>query len=343
LLAAVVAGYEATMRLGRAIGGALLLYRGVWPTYATAAFGSAAAAARLLGLDAERTAQALALALARSGGLPAGSSGQFGFRYFALGAAVADGCAAALAAVAGVRAEADDLAAFAARIGAQLVETELTDGLGQQWRLGEVETKMLPSARQALASVEAFMSLAVPADAIERIVVAVPPAYRAMVDRPQLPARRIDSLLSVQYQIALAALDRGALYDALREPVRCDASIAALMARIELRSDDGLGAQFPRHWGSAVQVRLRSGAEARGAVLDPPDARDASWDALQRKLERIFAASGLGWTRTLDALHTECRSFGDSGGAGAAARLVGVVDAWVARPVTAAGKAAGAP
>ena len=56
LLSAVVSGYEAMTRLGRAIGGATLLYRGVWPTYVTAAFGAAATTARLLELDAAATA-----------------------------------------------------------------------------------------------------------------------------------------------------------------------------------------------------------------------------------------------------------------------------------------------
>jgi len=78
LLAAVVAGYEAMQRLGRAIGGATLVYRGVWPTYVTAPFAAAATAARLLGLDAHTTACALALALTRTSAAPAAALSRFG-------------------------------------------------------------------------------------------------------------------------------------------------------------------------------------------------------------------------------------------------------------------------
>jgi len=63
LSAAIVAGYEAMVRLGAAIDGPAVLYRGIWPTYFAAPFGVAAVAARLLGLDEQQTAHALATAL----------------------------------------------------------------------------------------------------------------------------------------------------------------------------------------------------------------------------------------------------------------------------------------
>ena len=66
LAAAMIAGYEVMVRLGQAIDGAAILYRGIWPTYFTAPVGMAAVAARLLGLDARRVAHALALALTRA-------------------------------------------------------------------------------------------------------------------------------------------------------------------------------------------------------------------------------------------------------------------------------------
>src|SRR5262249_5902155 len=61
--AAILAGTEAMTRLGRAIDGPAILYRGIWPTYFAAPFGMAAVAARLLKLDEEASAHALALAL----------------------------------------------------------------------------------------------------------------------------------------------------------------------------------------------------------------------------------------------------------------------------------------
>src|SRR5262249_51929279 len=54
--AATLAGIEAMPRLGRAIDGPSILYRGIWPTYFAAPFGIAAVAARLLKLGTEATA-----------------------------------------------------------------------------------------------------------------------------------------------------------------------------------------------------------------------------------------------------------------------------------------------
>src|SRR6185436_20943185 len=79
LLAAVVAGYEAMQRLGRAIGGATLIYRGVWPTYVAAPFAAAATVAKLLRLDAPTTERALALVLTRTSAVPTAALTRFGF------------------------------------------------------------------------------------------------------------------------------------------------------------------------------------------------------------------------------------------------------------------------
>src|SRR6516164_6889251 len=60
LTAATLAGYEAMIRLGGAIDGPSVLYRGIWPTYFAAPFAVAAVTARILKLDAKKTANALA-------------------------------------------------------------------------------------------------------------------------------------------------------------------------------------------------------------------------------------------------------------------------------------------
>jgi 2-methylcitrate dehydratase PrpD len=307
LLAAVVAGYEAIQRLGRAIGGATALYRGVWPTYVTAPFGAAATAAKLLGLDAATTARALALALTRTSPVPAAALTRFGFRYYSLGCAAVEGANAAFAAAAGVEADADALARFAERSGVVLDAAELGRAAGAPWLLREVDSKLWATSRQALASVAAFRELAVTpeeVDAIERIVVAVPGAYRAMVDRAAPPAQRIESMIAVQHQFALAVFAPQVLDDALRRAVSTPPAFAALMAKIEVRADEALDAHFPRKWGGRVTVRFRSGQERTHEVLDPDGgaARPLDLVAVARKYARIFAASDVrrpdGWLRT---------------------------------------------
>ena len=316
LLASTVAGYEAMMRLGRAIGGATLLYRGVWPTYVTAAFAAAATAAKLLELDGAATARALALTLARTAAPPAAALTRFGFRYYALGCAAAEGADAAVAAAAGVDADSDGLSAFAERLGARFDAAALTAGCGEPWLIQAVDTKLWPTSRQALASVAAFMQLVpqtVAPDDIERITVDLPTAYRSMVDRPTVPTQRIESLLGVQYQLGLAAFAPERLYDALRPSLPTDERIASLMAKVELRADDTLSGRFPELWGSRVTLRLRSGATTSAEVLEPPGSgrQPLPWALLDRKLTRIFAASGRpACAAELHDLGERCRAIG---------------------------------
>src|SRR5580704_8138146 len=92
---AIVAGTEAMVRLGTAIGGPAILYRGIWPTYFAAPFGVAAVAARLWDLDAAQTANALALALALSSAGVGHHNAATTARWFALGNAPRNGLAAA--------------------------------------------------------------------------------------------------------------------------------------------------------------------------------------------------------------------------------------------------------
>ncbi len=314
-LSGVVAGYEAMTRLGRAIHGATLLYRGVWPTYVTAAFGAAATAAKIIGADARTTAWALALALARTAPLPAGAATSFGFRYYSLGCAAAEGVDAAFAAAAGVEADLDGLAAFMQRIGTDLNKADLVADFGEPWRVHAVDTKPWPTSRQALASVAAFRELLakpVAVEHLERIVVDVPPAYRNMIDRGALPAQRLESMLGVQYQLGLAAFAPDTLFDALRASMPADRRIAALMGKVVVQADNDLGERFPHRWGSRVTLRDGSGREATAEVLEPWGSGGSPLDdaTLVSKLERIFGASGLRRDAEIARLAERCRSIG---------------------------------
>ena len=321
LLAAVVAGYEAMQRLGRAIGGATLIYRGVWPTYVAAPFAAAATAAKLLGLDAPTTARALALALTRTSTAPAAAQSRFGFRYYSLGCAAVEGADAASAAAAGVEADPDALLAFAERVGVKLDETALVHAAGDPWLLREVDSKPWSTSRQALASVVAFRELALTRqdiDAIERIVVAVPSAYRTMVDRATPPTQRIESMIGVQYQIALAAFAKDVLYDAIRAEVPTPPEFESLMAKIEVHADEALSARFPRQWGARVTVHFRSGEERTQEVLDPDGAaaRPLDLDGIERKYAHIFTASQVGELNWLSVTRARCAQLGSATGDG---------------------------
>src|SRR5262249_34125508 len=141
--AAILAGIEAMTRLGRAIDGPSILYRGIWPTYFAAPFGIAAVAARLLQLGTEATADALALALTLASPAAGHHNAATASRWFALGNAARNGLVAALAAQQGFTSDRKLIEGpiLSGAYGITPDVAVLTDGLGERIALAEVSFK----------------------------------------------------------------------------------------------------------------------------------------------------------------------------------------------------------
>jgi len=105
LAEAIAVGYDAMVRLGVALDGPSILYRGIWPTYFAAPFGVAAVAARLLGLTETQAAHALGIALVLASPGVGRPSGTTTSRWLAIGNAARNGVTAALSAQSGFTAD----------------------------------------------------------------------------------------------------------------------------------------------------------------------------------------------------------------------------------------------
>src|SRR5262249_42934205 len=182
---AIWIGTELMTRLGVALNGARILYRGIWPTYFTAPFGAAAIAARIGRLSEDQPAHALPLALMLTGGRAGRFQGKLPGRSVILAMAVANGVRAAEAARQGVGGDPDLLYGPWLRE-AQGLEADLgalTAGLGGTSIYTQMTLKPFCSANQAISSVEALMALlheGLPAKAISKISGRVPTPYALM-------------------------------------------------------------------------------------------------------------------------------------------------------------------
>jgi 2-methylcitrate dehydratase PrpD len=268
IAAATALGYRAMIRFGEAIDGANILYRGVWPTYFTAPFAVAAMAARLLALDPAKTAHALAMALTMSTGGSGRTAPGLASRWLLLGNAVRSGILAALAASRGVSADLTLLD------GKWLKETQgielnpapllrLNDPA-----LSEISFKPWCSAKQAIAATEAFkriLARGVRADAIDEVVVEVPPPYFGMVGHRAPPQAGLAALTSAACRIALAAHDPARLDDIARSAAPGSAAVNALIAKVSVRADENL----MRHYPARYPARVTIGREAE-LVIDAP-------------------------------------------------------------------------
>jgi 2-methylcitrate dehydratase PrpD len=294
LASAIIAGYEAMVRLGSAIDGPSVLYRGIWPTYFAAPFGVAAAAARLFRLDATETAHALATALIMASPGAGHHAAVTTARWLAVGHAAARGLEAALAARGGFTsdvkiADGDFLKNI---YGIEPNVPLLANGLGAS-ALSQVSFKPWCAARQTMAATQALKEIladGVAAETIARIGVAVLPPHLKMIDHGVAAGDRFSHLTSVQYQMAVAALLPEAAYD-LSPAGSPSAELLTFMDRIKVRPEESLlKAGYPQAWAAHVTVTTRTKRHERSVSQVPGDpARPFGEDDVRAKFMRAVA------------------------------------------------------
>ncbi|MBI2361127.1 MAG: MmgE/PrpD family protein [Deltaproteobacteria bacterium] len=273
---AILVGYEAMVRLGAALNGPSILYRGIWPTYFTAPFGVAATAARLLGLTARQAAQALGVALIMASPGVGCQSGATLSRWLAVGYAARTGVSAALSAQAGFTADLNLLEGdfFPSIYGLTPDLTTLTDGLGESSILLDVSFKPWCAARQTMAATQALreiIEIGVSAADMTEIVVSVPEPYVGMINHGIAPGDRMSHLTSVSYQMALSVFAPGAVFDVNQTPAEVSEEIRAFMSKVTVRADDSLLQYYPRAWPARLVVCARSGRHERLLTHVPGD------------------------------------------------------------------------
>jgi len=269
---ALNAGYEVMTRLGVAVAGPEILYRGIWPTYLTAPAGAAAVAARLLGLDASKTADALAIAITLAGTSP-GTPGSASPRWLLLGLAARAGCAAALAAAQGYTGDRKLLDGdwMLRAHGVHCDSAPLVAPSPEPGAVAAVSLKPYCAAKQSMAAIEAFRELLVQGVSPEEITaveVGVPPAYAGMIGRRDPASGRVARITCAAYHLALAAYRPDALDDVARPNLATDSRIAAFMKRVEVVSDEALTRHYPERWPARVEVSLKGGRVLSHTVLD---------------------------------------------------------------------------
>jgi len=302
LVAAIAAGYEAMIRLGLALDGPTILYRGIWPTYFAAPFGIAAVASWLLGLDAAQTANALALALTYAAPGVGHHNAPTTARWISAGQAARNGLAAAQAALAGFTADVAllDGGFFPAVYNITPNLATFTGELGRRDLFAELSFKPWCAARQTMAATQALKEIiadGVRPDDIVVVKASVVPPHRKMIDHGVTPGDRASYLTSVQYNMAVAAI-APQLADVLTPvPENVPDAVHVLMRKITVEPDDALLADYPRTWPAHVVVTTASGAREKRVTTVPGDpakpfgAKDVA-AKFQRFVAPILGAEG---------------------------------------------------
>lgn len=297
LLDAIVRGYEAVIRVGRAVGPGHYAF---WHNTGTCGpFGAAAAASSVLGLDLARTAQSLSLAGTQASGFwqtrhePASMAKQLHTARAAHAGLLAAKLAGAgfegpLAIIEGPQ------GFFAATCPGADPEDVLRKA-GEDWAVHEVSFKPWPACRHAHAAIDAALMAREagikPADITALEIVTYPDAI-TFCDRPA-PDTVIGAKFSLQHSVAVALLRGGpALADF--EPAAI-ADAASLRVKATARAGVPYASAYPARYGAGLHLTLRDGSRREFAVPDAlgdPE-NPVSRDQLIAKTKTLCAAGGL--------------------------------------------------
>jgi 2-methylcitrate dehydratase PrpD len=292
LLLAFVLGVEAECRVGNAVSPGH--YRRGWHITSTCGvFGAAAAAGKVLGLDAQRFVWTLGNASAQAGGLLE-TLGTMA-KSVSVGNAARNGLAAAMYAAEGVFGPAEPLAGtygFLRVTGNEWNASRLDAGLGETWELASNTYKLYPVGIVLSPVIEACFGLRdsahIDAPAIERVEITGHPLLRERTDRAH-PASGREAQVSAQHAVAVVFTRGKAGLAEFEDEAANDATLRPLREKVHLADDTGCAVE-----SVTVSVRLRSGEththhveSARGSSARPLTDED-----LERKLRDLVAFSG---------------------------------------------------
>ncbi|MEO1408124.1 MAG: MmgE/PrpD family protein, partial [Pseudomonadota bacterium] len=277
VLSAIVRGYEATIRLGRAAGPG---HYAVWHSTGTCgAVGAAAAASSLMQLDANKAAHALALGVSQSAGFwqTRHDPQSMGKQLHTAHASRAGHTAAALA-NAGGRGPLEVLEGpqgFFAAMCPDGNPSQLLQDYEELWLIHQVSFKPWPACRHAHAAIDAALAVAeelADTDEIESVSIETYDDALKFCDKPK-PQSVIEAKFSLQHSAAVA-ISRGKpeLADFELDAIR-SSDLAVLRNKIKVAISPTYDDAYPQRYGAGVVVTRRSGsvlsASAPDALGDP--------------------------------------------------------------------------
>ncbi|OLF14094.1 hypothetical protein BLA60_02720 [Actinophytocola xinjiangensis] len=274
LLVAAVVAYEVADRIGRATH-PRATQAGWFPI--AASFGAAAGCAKLLGLPAERIADAIGATaffapavLIES--IFAGPSAKPAFAG-QLARAGVEGAQHAAAGLTGWREVVEHPRGLVAVLGGEPV-SDLTDDLGQEWTILDVHQKRFAGCRHTHGAGQAAVELAVEHDldpaSVTGVDVETYDIALLLVDRPVgTDPSTVACTLSLPYVVGAALADRdvgGAQYDRAR---RTDPAVLRVADLVRLRPAPDLQARYPEYTATRVTITTADGARHTRTVDVP--------------------------------------------------------------------------
>jgi len=330
VMTAYVTGFEVEARIGRAVH--LHHYEKGWhPTATLGVFGAAAACAKLLGLDADKTAIALSIAASFSSGVKANFGSMV--KPLHVGHCARNGMYAALLAREGFSSGADVLEHKQGFLnlfnGAGNYNADrMFEGWGAPFDIVSpgIGFKQYPCCASTHSAIDCMMELRrahpLRADEVAGIESWTHPRRLEHTNRPQ-PRSALDAKFSVQYCLARALIHGVVSIDHFEGDAWKDPATQSLLRKVKAATYTD--AQFPpdNHFGAEVRVTLNDG-RSFSAKVDQAHGRDASTPLSPEMLKTKFfdcAARCLPFEQ-IEKLHAVIDRFEDMGELSEMTRLI---------------------
>lgn len=270
LLDAIIRGYEAEIRIGRAMGPAH--YRQFHPTASCGPFGAAAAAASLLNLNATQLVHALGNAGTQAGGVWQCRAEPVMTKQLHTARAAQMGLDAALLAEQGLTGPRFILEAPLGVFAGLAPDAKPDRVLAEPdapWLVHATSFKPWPACRHCHPTIDAALALRerLAGRAIVRIEVATYADAVAFCDRVS-PGSTIEAKFSLQHAAAVALADGRPTLGHFEPAAIARADLAALRGRAALVRDPRFAEAYPLRYGAAVTLTLEDGATIRAEVPD---------------------------------------------------------------------------
>ena len=269
VLAAIVAGYEVQIRLSLALDPKAHYDRGFHPTATCGAFGAAAAAGRLLGLDTAGLINAFGIVLSMSAGSMQFLVNGAWTKRSHVGHAAMCGLIAAVQAREGYQGAADAIEGkwgFLRAYAPASDAAKAVAALGSRWETLKIAVKPYPSCRYSHAPLDGILSLArrhgIHADDVEEVTVGVPePGWKIIGDpepAKQSPRSVVDGQFSMAFCAAVALRTGNLVWDDYARHLG-DPATLALCKKVKTRVDPRAQADFPAEMAGSVLIRTARG------------------------------------------------------------------------------------
>ena len=288
---ALAAGFEVQGRLNIAVDWIADPYSYFHPPGTIGVIGSAAASAKLLGLDRWKTRMAVGIAASRTGGLWANTGTMTKSQHSANSAR--SGVECAVLARAGYTSHEDIIESPKGGFG-RLIFGEGADleaivrNFGRPFRMVDpgITIKKYPAQTTTHWSIDAALEVknrsSLKADEIQQVVVRVgAPNWSAQWPKPRTG---LEGKFSIHYTVALALLDGGLSIDSFTDERRFSPDLEPMLEKITVIEDETIppGLDFAKTWAT-VTVTLRDGRTLE-ARCDRPRGR---WDFPLSREERL--------------------------------------------------------